>query len=129
MIAGTIISVFAQRLVRRLCVKCKEPHVATEEDCKVLGVDPSNPPNIFQAHQGGCDMCKGQGYKGRVAVAEILFLDDDLDEIIARGGNKVELRRMARQKGFKSMKDDGMLKVLDGLTSIAEVASNIDVTK
>ncbi len=129
MIAGTIIAVFAQRLVRRLCVNCKEEHVATEEECKILGVDTASPPKIFHAKAGGCPMCKGQGYKGRVAVAEILLLNDDLDEIIARGGTKVELRRMAKQQGFKSMRDDGMIKVLDGLTSIPEVAGNIDITK
>ena len=129
MIAGSIIAVFAQRLVRRLCSECKEPHIATEEECQILNVDPANPPKIFDANPGGCTICKGQGYKGRVAVAEILLMDDDMDEIIARGGTKVEMRRMAKQKGFKNMKDDGMLKVLDGVTSIAEVANNIDVTK
>ncbi len=129
MIAGTIIAVFAQRLVRRLCIHCKEEHVATEEECKTLGVDAANPPKIFHAKPGGCPACKNQGYKGRVAVAEILLLNDDLDEIIARGGTKVELRRLAKQQGFKSMRDDGMLKVLDGLTSIPEVAGNIDITK
>ncbi|PZP55439.1 MAG: type II secretion system protein E [Micavibrio aeruginosavorus] len=129
MIAGTIIAVFAQRLVRRLCISCKEEHVATEEECKVLGVDAVDRPKIFHAKQGGCPACKGQGYKGRVAVAEILLLNDDLDEIIARGGTKVELRRLAKQQGFKSMKDDAMLKILEGLTSLPEVAGNIDVTK
>lgn len=129
MIAGSIIAIFAQRLVRRLCVNCKESYVASEEDCKVLGIPAENPPTINRAKSGGCPTCKGQGYKGRVAVAEILLLDDDLDEIIARGGTKIELRRLARQNGFKTMKDDGMLKVLDGLTSIAEVADNIDVSK
>ncbi len=129
MIAGAIIAVFAQRLVRRLCASCKEQYTASEEDCHVMKVDPADPPQICRPRQGGCPTCKGQGYKGRVAVAEILLLDDDLDDIIARGGTKSEMRKVARQKGFKSMKDDGMLKVLDGLTSIAEVASNIDVTK
>ena len=129
MIAGAIIAVFAQRLVRRLCPSCKESYTATEEDCVTLKVDPAAPPTICRAHSGGCAACKGQGYKGRVAVAEILLLDDDLDEIVARGGTKVELRRLAKQKGFKSMKDDGMLKVLDGLTSIVEVAGSIDVSK
>ena len=129
MIAGAIIAIFAQRLVRRLCAQCKESYVASEDECKTLGIASENPPTINRAKHGGCQACKGQGYKGRVAVAEILLLDDDLDEIIARGGTKVELRRLARQKGFKSMKDDGMIKVLDGLTSIVEVAGNIDVTK
>lgn len=128
MIAGTIIAVFAQRLVRRLCV-CKQEHVASAEECAMMGIDPAAPPKIFKAKAGGCANCKGQGYKGRVAVVEILNFDEDLDEIVARGGTKIELRRAARAKGFKNMRDDGVLKVLDGLTSLEEVAGSIDMTK
>jgi len=129
MIAGAIIAIFAQRLVRRLCVNCKEEHVADAAECKILGVDPANPPKIFRAHQGGCQLCAGQGYKGRVAIAEILLMDEDLDEIVARGGTKTEVRRKAVEKGFKSMRDDGILKVLDGLTSLDELASAVHVYK
>lgn len=129
MLAGAIIAVFAQRLVRRLCASCKEDHTATAHECQIMGVDPANPPAIKKAKPGGCSQCQGQGYKGRVAVVEILLMDDDMDEIIARGGTKVEMRRLAKTKGFKSMKDDGILKVLEGLTSLDEVAGSIDVTK
>ena len=129
MISGAIIAIFAQRLVRRLCATCKEPHIASPEECKILGISAEDPPQIYDAKPGGCPTCKGQGYKGRVAVAEILLTDDDLDDLIAKGATKAEMRRLAKQKGFKSMKDDGMLKVLDGLTSIAEVAGSIDITK
>ena len=129
MIAGAIIAVFAQRLVRRLCAGCKVEYTATTEECETMGIDPSNPPKIFKAKPGGCVNCKGQGYKGRVAVVEILNFDEDLDEIVARGGTKIEMRRTARTKGFKSMRDDGIIKILDGLTSIHEVADSIDMTK
>jgi type IV pilus assembly protein PilB len=129
MIAGAIIAVFAQRLVRRLCVGCKVEYTATTEECELMGLDPSAPPKIFKAKQGGCVNCKGQGYKGRVAVVEILNFDEDLDEVVANAGTKIELRRLARGKGFKSMRDDGILKILDGLTSVHEVADNIDMTK
>ncbi len=129
MIAGAIIAIFAQRLVRKLCKECKQPHTPDAAECAILGVDPASPPAIFRAHQGGCQACAGQGYKGRVAVAEILLLDEDLDEVIARGGNKIEIKRLAKQKGFKNMKDDGILKILDGLTSIEELAHNVNVNK
>lgn len=129
MIAGAIIAIFAQRLVRKLCKECKEPYHPSPEECVILGVDPGNPPQIFRPHQGGCQACSGQGYKGRVAVAEILLLDEDLDEVIARGGTKIEIKRLAKQKGFKSMKDDGILKILDGLTSLEELAHNVNVNK
>lgn len=129
MVAGNIIAVFAQRLVRVLCPNCKQPHTATEEECHILGVDPAEAPQIFDAKSGGCDMCNGQGYKGRVAVAEILLFDEDLDEVVARGGTKIELKNAAVQKGFKSMKDDGILKVLEGVTTLDALSKVVDIHK
>jgi type IV pilus assembly protein PilB len=84
---------------------------------------------IYAARQGGCSACSGQGYKGRVAVAEILLLDEDLDDVIARSGTKSEMKAVAKQKGFKSMKDDGILKILEGLTSLDELRKAVNVHK
>ena len=127
MIAGNIISVFAQRLTRTLCDNCKEPYVANEEETQILGV--TNSPEIFKAKQGGCDMCDGQGYRGRVAVAEILSFDEEMDEIVARGGTKADLKELAVAKGFKNMKDDAMLKILEGRTTFEAVSKVVDITK
>ncbi len=127
MIAGAIIGVFAQRLVRRLCPECKEPHTPTPEECHILGVEADNPSTIHRPHQGGCPACSGQGYKGRVAIAEILLMDEDLDEVIARSGTKIEMKRVAKQKGFKSMRDDGILKILEGITSLEELAGAVHI--
>lgn len=127
MIAGAMIAVFAQRLTRRLCTSCKQPHQPTAEECMTLGVDPQNAPEIFIAKPGGCQLCKGQGYKGRVAIVEILTFDDDLDEIIANNGSKAELKNMAIKKGFKSMRDDGILKVLEGVTSLEALSKVVDI--
>ena len=129
MIAGAIIAVFAQRLVRKVCPECRVPHEATPEECVILKVDPANPPTIYEAKQGGCQACGGSGYKGRIAVAEILLFDDDLDEVVARNESKAELRRIAMEKGFKNMKDDGVLKVLDGITTLQSLATVVDIHK
>jgi type II secretory ATPase GspE/PulE/Tfp pilus assembly ATPase PilB-like protein len=129
MIAGAIIGVFAQRLVRKLCSECKEEFVPNSEQCRILGLDDKASNIVYKARQGGCPACSGQGYKGRVAIAEILLMDEDLDEIIARGGTKVELKRLAQQKGFKSMRDDGILKILDGITTLEEVAAAVHIHK
>lgn len=129
MVAGAIIAVFAQRLVRRLCPKCKVEHKPDADECAILRVDPAAPPTIFRAKQGGCQACAGQGYKGRIAVAEILFMDDELDEIVANNGSKAQLKSTAIQKGFKSMKDDGILKILEGITTIESLADVVDITK
>ncbi|MBL8640787.1 MAG: Flp pilus assembly complex ATPase component TadA [Alphaproteobacteria bacterium] len=129
MIAGAVIAVFAQRLVRKLCPECKQEISPDPDQCKILGIQSDDPRHIYRAAQGGCNACSGQGYKGRVAIAEILLMDEDLDEVIARGGTKVELKRTAQQKGFKSMRDDGILKVLDGITSLEEVAAAVHIYK
>lgn len=119
MIAGAIIASFAQRLVRRLCVHCKQEAVATTEECVMLNVDPLNPPKIF--HAVGCPKCTN-GYKGRLAIAEILLFDEDLDDIVANNGHRSALKNKAKEKGFVSMADDGVEKVLMGLTSIPALA-------
>ena len=129
MIAGAIVAVFAQRLTRRLCKNCKVEHVATAEECKILGVDPENPPKIHEARQGGCDACGGQGYKGRIGVVEILLMDEQLDELIAKAETKAELKAMAVKKGFKSMKDDGILKVLEGVTDLRALSDVVNIHK
>ena len=116
MLAGSIIACFAQRLVRKLCQKCKQPYTASVEECKLLGVDASSPPTIYRSV--GCPECSNAGYKGRVAVAEILYMDEELDSIIAANGHKSELKAVARKNGFKSMLDDGILKVYQGVTTL-----------
>ncbi|MCM2343872.1 MAG: Flp pilus assembly complex ATPase component TadA [Alphaproteobacteria bacterium] len=129
MIAGAIIAVFAQRLVRKVCPDCRVPHTPDANECVILKVDPENPPTIYKAKQGGCQSCKGQGYKGRIAIAEILLMDEDLDAVIANGGSKADLKVKAVEKGFKNMKDDGIFKVLEGITTLESVATAVDLTK
>ncbi len=129
MLSGAIIAVFAQRLARRLCKVCRQEHVSNEEECAILGVDSSDPPRIYHAKEGGCSMCNNTGYKGRVALVEILLFDEDLDELLARNESKAELKVVALKKGFKSMKDDGILKVLEGVTDISAISKVVDITR
>ena len=129
MLSGAIIAVFAQRLARRLCSSCKEEYTPDAAECELMKVDPSNPPQIFRAKDGGCDMCNSTGYKGRVAVVEILLFDEDMDQILARNESKAELKDMAVKKGFKNMKDDGILKVLEGVTDLSAIGKVVDLMK
>lgn len=129
MVAGNIVAVFAQRLVRTLCPSCKQPHTPTDEECEILGVDPASAPQIYNAKAGGCDQCGGAGYKGRVAVAEILLFDEEMDEIVARNGTKAEMKAHAVERGFKSMRDDGILKVLEGVTTLEALAKVVALHK
>ncbi|MDH5722139.1 MAG: ATPase, T2SS/T4P/T4SS family [Alphaproteobacteria bacterium] len=129
MLAGAIIAVFAQRLARRLCGSCKVEYTPTDAEVELLNVGRSNLPPIYTHSEKGCDDCMGKGYKGRVAIVEILLFDSELDEIIARNESKAELREAALKKGFKSMKDDGILKILEGLTSFEAISRVVDLTK
>ena len=129
MVAGAIVSVFAQRLTRRLCQSCREPYQPDADEREILGVDGDEEITVYRAKQGGCDLCEGQGYKGRTAVVEILAFDEEMDELLAAGANKAELKALAVKKGFKSMKDDGMLKVLEGVTSLDAVSKVVDIRR
>lgn len=126
MIAGAVIASFAQRLVRRLCSECKRPALATPEECQLLGVDPTNPPTIY--HPGGCKRCGDSGYKGRIAIAEILVFDEDLDDIVANNGHKSALKAKAKEKGFRPMSDDGIEKVLQGITTLPALMKVVNLT-
>ena len=129
MLSGAIIAVFAQRLARRLCKNCRQAHSPDQEECTILGVAPADRLTIYKAKDGGCSMCNNTGYKGRVALVEILLFDEDLDESLARGESKAELKAMALRKDFKSMRDDGILKVLEGVTDINSISKVVDVRK
>ncbi len=124
--AGNIIAVLAQRLVRTLCKSCKRPRPATAEECRLLGVPEGNPPTIQEA--AGCKECRHTGYKGRVAVAEVLLVDEELDAAIARGAERAELKSLLRRQGFRAMVDDGLEKVLSGDISLDSLARAVDLT-
>lgn len=124
--AGNIIGVIAQRLVRVLCVHCKEEHEPDEEERRLLGLKPSNQQKIFR--QKGCKRCSYTGYRGRMAIMELLRIDTDLDSMIARRAHLDELRDVARQKGFVTLAEDGVRRVLEGVTSLGEVSRVVDLT-
>jgi type II secretory ATPase GspE/PulE/Tfp pilus assembly ATPase PilB-like protein len=124
--AGNIIGVIAQRLVRVLCPYCREAYAPTPEERQILGAAAENTSHIYRA--AGCDKCNNKGYKGRSAVMELLVMDSDLDELVARRATARELRAAALARNFQSLAEEGIARVLDGITSLAEVSRNIDMT-
>ncbi len=126
-LAGNIIGVIAQRLVRRLCDACKEAYEMSELERTLLNLKSTDrEQTIYRAK--GCQQCEGQGYRGRLAILEILHFDADMDEIIARRGTQRELMRAALSKGFKPLAESGSARVLDGSTSLEEISRVIDLT-
>jgi general secretion pathway protein E/type IV pilus assembly protein PilB len=126
-IAGNVIGVIAQRLVRLLCTYCREAYHPTKEERQVLGADSDPSLKIYRA--AGCKHCNFRGYRGRTAIMEILRMDTDLDELVARRATAKELRTTAVGKGFRSLVEEGIARILDGSTSIAEVARSVDLTQ
>ena len=126
-LAGNIIGIIAQRLVRKLCPVCKETYEMSDLERTLLNLKVTDKhQTIYRAN--GCQQCEGQGYRGRLAILEILHFDIDLDEIIARRGTQRELMRAALSKGFKTLADSGSARVLDGSTSLEEVSRVIDLS-
>jgi general secretion pathway protein E/type IV pilus assembly protein PilB len=125
--AGNIIGVVAQRLVRKLCSYCKKPHPAELYERMLLGVKDGEPaPSLYRPV--GCERCELQGYRGRLAIMELLKMDNDLDELVARRATPREIRDAAVRKGFRTLADDGLRRVVDGTTSFEEVARVVDLT-
>ncbi len=124
--AGNIIGVIAQRLVRVLCVHCKEAYVPTPEERQILGATSETTSDIYRPV--GCDKCSNKGYKGRCAVMELLVMNGDLDELVARRATARELRAVALANEFRPLAEEGIARVLDGTTNLAEVARAIDLT-
>ena len=125
-LAGNIIGVIAQRLIRMLCVDCKESHHMSDLERNLLDLKSTDREQIIYKPVG-CKACDNQGYKGRMALIEILHFDPDIDEMIARNGTKKELLRLALSKGFKTLLDAGTEKVIQGSSSIEEVSRVVDL--
>jgi len=111
----------AQRLVRRLCPHCRAAETLTDTHWEDLGLGPAPRKHIEVYVPTGCPKCFGTGYRGRVALYEVLIVDEDLQDLIATGGSVLDICRMARDKGTTSLHDDGVGKVLDGVTSHLEI--------
>lgn len=124
--SGNIIGVVAQRLVRRLCRTCRQSYDPEVKERRVLGITPTESVALFRAV--GCDQCDYQGYRGRGSIIEILKIDGGLDELIARRATAREILTSARSKGFKTLADDGVRMVRNGLTSLDELMRVVDLT-
>jgi type II secretory ATPase GspE/PulE/Tfp pilus assembly ATPase PilB-like protein len=124
--AGNIIGIIAQRLVRNLCSQCKEAYVPSREERQLLGIAGEQ---VSYLHRSvGCKLCENKGFKGRSAIMEILVMDGDLDELVARRATAKELRAAAMGRGYRTLSEEGLQRVVDGTTSLVEVAREIDLT-
>jgi len=124
--AGNIIGIVAQRLIRILCSECKYPYTPDAMERQILGLSAKKDITLYRA--AGCEACNHQGYKGRVALMELLKLDYDLDDLISHRASAREIREAALSKGFRPLAMDGIRRILEGVTSLAEVSRVVDLT-
>jgi general secretion pathway protein E/type IV pilus assembly protein PilB len=126
LLAGSLICTMAQRLARKLCGHCKKPRPASEEECRLMGLDAAKPPIVHEAV--GCEKCGFKGYKGRMGVHEILRIDHGMDELIATKATRNQMLEYALQNDFVPMVQDGISKVLSGDIDIPELINTVDLT-
>jgi type IV pilus assembly protein PilB len=119
--ASTLVGIVSQRLVRRLCKKCRVEYTPTELDLSAIDFphDPANLPTLYKPK--GCKECNNTGYRGRLAIHEVLNLTEDIQEAIIGGMKAMDLAKMAIADGMTTLKQDGFEKVGQGLTSIQEI--------
>jgi len=121
LVSSAVRAIMAQRLVRKLCQKCKEPYEMNEAEIQALNIDATQLSEATVMKGAGCDACKQLGYKGRMGIFEIFQIDDDVRHMINEKASTVELRKRAREMGMRTLREDGIRKVLAGLTSAEEV--------
>ena len=120
LVASALRAAMAQRLVRAICEKCKEAYTPTEREMKMLGTLSKTVPERMY-HGAGCDKCGRSGYKGRKGIFEIFKVDDTIQRLIFDHAPATLLRQRAREMGMRTLREDGMLKVASGMTSLQEV--------
>ena len=126
-LAGNLIGIIAQRLARKLCVECRESYAMGSLERGLLGLKAiDRQQSIYRAK--GCRVCENIGYKGRLALVEILTFDSEMDDVLARKGSQSELLRVALSKGFKTLIDVGTSRILDGSSSLEEITRVVDLS-
>jgi type IV pilus assembly protein PilB len=123
LVASSVRAIMAQRLVRRICSNCTEPYEPTEAELRSLNLKPDQieQANFRKGH--GCDKCRGSGYKGRMGIFEICVLDDEIRRMVNEGLSVTMIRQRARDLGMRTLREDGIRKVLGGMTTPDEVIS------
>jgi type II secretion system protein E len=123
LVASSLRAIMAQRLVRRICQNCKQPAELSESEMRALRIEPGQLRDAQVMHGKGCEQCRGLGYKGRMGIFEIFVLDDEARHMINRRSATLSLRQRARELGMRTLREDGIRKVLAGQTTAEEVIS------
>jgi len=124
LVSSAVRGIIAQRLVRKLCANCKVPGEMSEYEARVLNLDASQLSKATVMRAVGCEKCRGKGFRGRMGIFEIFVADDEIRQMINRNATTLQLRHRTREMGMRTLREDGIRKVLAGLTTPEEVISS-----
>ena len=125
MISSSLLCVCAQRLLRRVCKQCRVPHQPEGREKEIIEKAIGWSGQIFRANPKGCAKCGGNGYRGRVGIHELMVSNEELVEAINKEVESAELKKIAMRNGMKSLHQDSVLKVKEGLTTLVEAIANV----
>ena len=121
LVSSSVNLICAQRLVRRVCSKCKVPNPVPPAALIKVGYTPEDARVVVPQKGSGCEKCNSTGYKGRVGLYEVMEVTDSLRELILVGASSLELRRKAIEEGMLTLRQSGLTKIREGVTTIEEV--------
>jgi type IV pilus assembly protein PilB len=122
LVSATVIGVLAQRLGRKVCQKCKKPYQVPAGDLRRFGFKAANPDEMVTLFRGeGCGECRNTGYRGRIGLYEMMRINDEIAELIVRRAPLADIREAAKANGMRELREDGLDKVLQGITTPDEV--------
>ncbi len=124
LVSSAVILIVAQRLVRKVCQNCKQPEKLPAQTFVDAGFSPEEAATIVSHKGAGCDVCNKTGYKGRVALYEVMPIRDEIKDLILQGASVFDIKKQAIASGMKTLRRSGLLKVKAGMTSLEEVVEN-----
>jgi type IV pilus assembly protein PilB len=121
LVAGSVIGILAQRLVRVVCSKCKHSHTPREQELMAAGISPEQAASANFMKGRGCNQCSGSGFRGRLGIFELMLMTTKIRELAFQGASTQDIRKEAVKGGMTTLYDDGIRKVLEGITTLEEV--------
>jgi type IV pilus assembly protein PilB len=118
LVSSTICAVLAQRLVRKVCLKCKEPYHPTQQELDIIG---ESGHDIDFVHGRGCEYCNSIGYRGQIGIFEMLVMNEEIERLVMEKSSSGKIREAAIRAGMSTLREDGIRKIKEGVTTLAEV--------
>jgi general secretion pathway protein E/type IV pilus assembly protein PilB len=123
LVSTSLRATLAQRLVRKICAKCRQPHTPTSSELRSLDISAAQAAAATFARGTGCATCNGTGFRGRLSIVELFLVNEEIQRLIYENAGSARMRERARSFGMRTMREDGLRKVTAGLTTIEEVVS------